>query len=137
MLPILISYKIIHHTLTYWEIILSMIILIHITYSPTLPCNVTVGCKICCIFSKMNKTHPIWRSIHVIDIQKKRLYPTPILACGTPNVMFDIEELHFLIETSANIRLKKALHDTSDAIIWRSLLINYVMINCVECIWEI
>ena len=35
MLPILINYKFIHHTLTYWEIILSMIIPKHITYSPT------------------------------------------------------------------------------------------------------
>ena len=35
MLPILINYKVIHHTLTYREIILSMIIFILITYSPT------------------------------------------------------------------------------------------------------
>ena len=35
MLPILINYKVIHHTLTYWEIILSMIIPKHMTYSPT------------------------------------------------------------------------------------------------------
>ena len=35
MLPILISYKVIHHTLTYRGIILSMITPIHITYSPT------------------------------------------------------------------------------------------------------
>ena len=37
MLPILINYKVIHHTLTYSGIILSMIIPIHITYSPTYP----------------------------------------------------------------------------------------------------
>ena len=35
MLPILITYMIIHHTWTYWGIILSMINPIHITYSPT------------------------------------------------------------------------------------------------------
>ena len=35
MLPILINYVFIHHTLTYWGIILSMINPIHITYSPT------------------------------------------------------------------------------------------------------
>ena len=35
MLPILINYKVIHHTLTYWEIILSLIIPKHVTYSPT------------------------------------------------------------------------------------------------------
>ena len=37
MLPMLINYMIIHHTLTYWGIILSMINPIHITYSPTYP----------------------------------------------------------------------------------------------------
>ena len=37
MLPILIYYMIIHHTLTYWRIILSMINPIHITYSHTYP----------------------------------------------------------------------------------------------------
>ena len=35
MLPILINYKVIRHTLTYWEIILSMIIPKHIAHSPT------------------------------------------------------------------------------------------------------
>ena len=35
MLPILINYKVSHHTLTYCEIITSVIIPIHITYSPT------------------------------------------------------------------------------------------------------
>ena len=35
MLNIPTSYKVIHHTLTYRKIILSMIILIHITYSPS------------------------------------------------------------------------------------------------------
>ena len=37
MLPILINYMVIHHTLTYWGIILSMINPIHITHSPTYP----------------------------------------------------------------------------------------------------
>ena len=37
MLPILINYMVIHHTLTYWGIILSMMNAIHITYSPTYP----------------------------------------------------------------------------------------------------
>ena len=35
MLPILIHYEVIHHTLTYGEIILTMIIPKHITYSDT------------------------------------------------------------------------------------------------------
>ena len=37
MLPILINYMVIHHALTYWLIILSMINPIHITYFPTYP----------------------------------------------------------------------------------------------------
>ena len=37
MLPILINYMVIHHTLTYWGIILSMINPTHITYFPTYP----------------------------------------------------------------------------------------------------
>ena len=37
MLPILINYMVIHHTLTYWGIILLMINPVHITYSPTYP----------------------------------------------------------------------------------------------------
>ena len=41
--------------------------------------NVTVRCKNCYIFIKMNKTNLIWGSIHVIDIQKEVLGPTPIL----------------------------------------------------------
>ena len=36
MLPILINYMVIHHTLTYWGIIL-LINPVHITYSPTYP----------------------------------------------------------------------------------------------------
>ena len=35
MLPILINYKVINHTLTYIEIIISMILPKHIAYSPT------------------------------------------------------------------------------------------------------
>ena len=41
MLPILINYMVIHHTLTYWGIILSMIKLIHTTFSPTYPSDET------------------------------------------------------------------------------------------------
>ena len=85
--------------------------------------NVTVRSKNCCIVSKMNKTHLIWGSIHVVDIQKKKYGPTD--PCGTPNVMFDIEEVQFLIETYEirQIRLKPALYDTL-APLCRSLLIN-------------
>ena len=41
VLPILISYKVIHHTLTDKGIIISMISHIHITYSPTYPSEET------------------------------------------------------------------------------------------------
>ena len=34
--------------------------------------NVAVGCKNCCIVSKMNKEHLVWGSMHVIDVQKKK-----------------------------------------------------------------
>ena len=37
MLPILINYIVMHHTLTYWGLIRSMINPIHIIYSPTYP----------------------------------------------------------------------------------------------------
>ena len=54
--------------------------------------------------------------------------------CGTLNVMFDIEELQFLIETYCFLLLKydSNQHDTSDAIM-QELTHQYVMINSVEC----
>ena len=36
--------------------------------------NVTVGCKNCCIVSKMNKAQLVWGSMHVIDVQKKKYW---------------------------------------------------------------
>ena len=51
--------------------------------------------------------------------------------CGTPNIMFDIEGLQFLIQTYiplTQIRLKPALHDTSEAIM-HEITRQYVMIN--------
>ena len=48
MLHILINYMGIHHTLTYWGIILSMINPVHITYSPTnifIYINIFLSCK--------------------------------------------------------------------------------------------
>ena len=49
MPPILINYRVVHHTLTYWEIILSMIILKHITYSPT------------CLSVETDEKHRYWQ----------------------------------------------------------------------------
>ena len=91
--------------------------------------NVTVRCKNCCIISRMNKTHLIWGSIHVIDIQKKE-YWCSVWNRGT--VVFDWD-LFFPV---TQIRLNLVLHDTSDAIM-QKLTHQYVMINCVECFWEI
>ena len=61
--------------------------------------------------------------------------------CGTPNVMFDIEELEILTETYClfpitQIRLEPAQHDTSDAIMLE-LTHQYIVINCIECLSEI
>ena len=87
--------------------------------------NVTVGCKNSCIISKMNKTHLIWGSIHVIDIRKSTGPNTE--PCGTPNVMFDIEEFQFLIETYCFLLVK---YDSNQCCktpltpLCRSLLIN-------------
>ena len=58
--------------------------------------------------------------------------------CETPYVMFNIDELQFLIDLEVlfpvtQIRLKPVLHDTSDAIL-QELTHQYVMINCVESV---
>ena len=66
--------------------------------------NVTVGCKISCIVSKMNKTHLIWENAHASDTVKRRGPNSE--PCGTPNVMFDIEQVQFLIETYCFLLLK-------------------------------
>ena len=67
--------------------------------------NVTVGCKNCCVVSKMNKTHLICEFMHVIDMQKKSTGLNTDL-CETPDVMFDIEEQQFLTETYYFLLLK-------------------------------
>ena len=81
--------------------------------------NVTVGYKNCCIISKMNKTHLIWGSIHVIDIQKKEycaqhrsLWNTQ---CNVRHRGIAVCDWDVLFPVS-QIRLKPVLHDTSDAI---------------------
>ena len=72
--------------------------------------NVTVGCKNCCIISKMNETYLIWGSIHDIEIHKKKYSAQHLALWNTQCVMFDITG------TLTQIRLKPALHDTSDSI---------------------
>ena len=65
MLPILINYMVIHHTLTYCGIILSMINPTHITYSPTYP--------------------SVWRLVICIAIDNgsKNTVGGTVLHCGT------------------------------------------------------
>ena len=66
--------------------------------------------------------------MHVIDIQKKILGPTPSL--GTPNIMFDVEELEFFTDVLfliTQISLKPALYDTSEAIMQKHTY-QYAMI---------
>ena len=55
--------------------------------------------------------------------------------CGTPNVMFDLEELEFLTETYCFqlLIVSNCLHDTSDAIM-QELAHQCVMANCAECL---
>ena len=77
--------------------------------------NVTVGCKNCCIISKMNKTHLIWGSIHVIYIEKKKywaqhraLWKTQCNVCDRGTAVFGWDVLFSVTQ----IRLKQVLHDT-------------------------
>ena len=58
MLPILINYMGIHHTLTYWGIILSIINPIHITYSCTYPSVIFSH-----ILSHLSITYPWYASL--------------------------------------------------------------------------
>ena len=101
--------------------------------------NVNVGCKNCCIISKMNKMHLILGSIYVIDIQKKEywaqhrsLWNTQCNVWHRGTAVFDWDILFPVTQ----MRLKPVLHDTSDAIM-QELTQQYVMINCVECFWDI
>ena len=60
--------------------------------------------------------------------KRKILGITPSL--GTPNIMFDVEELEFFTDVLfliTQIRLKPALYDTSDAIM-QKLTYQYAMI---------
>ena len=64
--------------------------------------TVTVGCKYCCIVSRMNKMHMIRSSIYVIDINKN-MRPNNKL-CGTSNAMLDIECYRRTAPSSPNER---------------------------------
>ena len=87
----------------------------------------------------MNKTHLIWGSIHVIDIQKKKywaqhrpLWNTHCNVWDRGTAVFDWDVLYPVTQ----IRLKPVLYDTSDAIM-QELTHQYVMINFVECFLKI
>ena len=60
--------------------------------------DVTVGCKNCCIGAKWIKRN--WSEDLCMSLMYKRKSTGPNTdPCGTPYVMFDIEELEFLTET--------------------------------------
>ena len=93
--------------------------------------NVIVWCKNCCIVSKMNKTHLIWGSQHVIDIQKKKywaqhraLWNTHCNVWHRGTAIFDWDVLFPVTQ----IWLKPVLHDISDAIM-HILLINMLWLT--------
>ena len=81
--------------------------------------NVTVGCKNCCIISKINKAHLIWGSIHVIDIQKKEYWAQHRALWNTQcnvwhrGIAVSDWDLLFLV---TQIRRKPVLHNTPNAI---------------------
>ena len=99
----------------------------------------TMGCKNCPIISKMNKTQLIWGSIHVIDIQKKKYWAQHRTLwntqCNVWHRRIAVSDWDALFPVT-QIRLKPVLHDTSD-VIMQELTHQYVMINSVECFWEI
>ena len=96
--------------------------------------NVTVGCKNCCIISKMNKTHLIWGCIHVIDIQKKKYYAQHRALWNTLCNVWDRGTAGFdwdVLFPVTQIRHKPVIHDTSDAI-YRRLLINMLWLTVLN-----
>ena len=80
--------------------------------------NVTVRWKNCCIVSKMNKAH--WSEDPCMSLMYRRKSTGPNTEpYGTPNVMFDIEELEILTETYCFLLLKQDVNQLS-----MTLLIN-------------
>ena len=93
--------------------------------------------KACCIVRKMNKTQLIWGSIYTCNWYRKISWPNTE-PCGKPNIMIDIEELLFLIETYYFLFLKWDLHQlcmTPLMPLCSSLLITMSWLT--ECFWEI
>ena len=88
--------------------------------------NATVGCKIYCMVSEMIKIQQLYRqqrykivssatSKQIEDLCMSFIYKRKSTGpytepCGTPNVVFDIEELEFLTETYCFLFLKQDLN---------------------------
>ena len=83
----------------WWNIAIFSIAISQIGNIAIFPLNVTVGCKNCCIVSKMNKTYLIFESMYVCMsyIYSKKSNGPNTEPCWH-RVMFEIEERQFLIE---------------------------------------
>ena len=100
--------------------------------------NVTIGCKSVVSSAKWTK-HIGFEDLYMSLTYKRKSTGLNTKPCWTANVMFDIEELQFLMRHFVSCYSNKtqpALHDTCNAIM-QQLTHQYVMINCVECFWEI
>ena len=89
------------------------------------------------VVSSAKWTKRIW--FYMSLIYKRKSTGPNTDPCGTPNVMFDIEELQFLIETYCFLLLKYNSNQccmTPLTPLCRSLLINMLWLT-VECFWEI
>ena len=82
--------------------------------------NVTIGFENCCIISKMNKTHLIWGSIHIVDIKKKEYWAQHRSLWNTQCIVWHrgiaVSDWDVLFPVT-QIWLKPVLHDTSDDMI--------------------
>ena len=108
------------------------------------------------VVSSAKWTTRIWfEDLYMSLIYKRKSTRPNTEPCRTTNVTVDIEKLQFLIETYCFLLLKcysnyyyykikltllkrviLSSQDSSDAIM-QELTHQYVMINCVECFWEI
>ena len=83
------------------------------------------------VVSSAKWTKRIWfEDLYMSLIYKRKSTGPNTDTCGTPNAMFDV------LFPVTQIRLKPVLHDISN-VIMQKLAHQYVMINGVECFWEL